>query len=116
MLVAAAALFPGSALWHCLKTEGPFSGVYGWPTKPGMTSASPNRSCPHSGKGCCAWRKLLLATRGDGSFDFSIPGGDEAEVVYVDQTTGFQPPATTHLNSDQMTLRGLAVAVVTLPN
>ena len=44
-----------------------------------------------------------------------LPGGNGAEVMYVDQTTGFQPPATAHLNADQMTLRGLGVAVVTLP-
>jgi hypothetical protein len=60
-------------------------------------------------------RKLLLANKRDRSFDFSIPGGDGAEVVYVDRTTGSQPPVTTHLKGDRMTLRGLAVAVVTLP-
>ena len=59
-------------------------------------------------------RKLLLVNKRDRSFDLSIPGGDGAEVTYVDQTTGFQPPATAHLTGDQVTLRGLGVAVVTL--
>jgi hypothetical protein len=60
-------------------------------------------------------RKLLLVNQRDRDFDLSIAGSNGAEVMYVDQTTGFQPPATAHLNADQTTLRGLAVAVVTLP-
>jgi hypothetical protein len=60
-------------------------------------------------------RKVLLVNKRDRSFDCSIPGGDGAEVAFVDQTTGSQPPATTHLKGGQITLRGLAVAVVTLP-
>jgi hypothetical protein len=60
-------------------------------------------------------RKLLLVNKRDRNFDLSIAGGDGAEVTYVDQTTGFQPPATAHLNGDQLSLRGLAVAVVSLP-
>ena len=58
-------------------------------------------------------RKLLLVNERDRDFDLSIAGSTGAEVAYVDQTTGFQPPATAHMNADQMTLRGLAVAVVT---
>lgn len=60
-------------------------------------------------------RKLLLVNQRDRDFDLSIAGGNGADVIYVDQTTGFQPPATSHLNADQTTLRGLGVAVVTLP-
>jgi len=60
-------------------------------------------------------RKLLLVNKRDRNFDMSIPGGDGAEVTYVDQTTGFEPPATARLNSDQITLRGLAVAIVSPP-
>ncbi|MGD0010547.1 MAG: glycosyl hydrolase family 39 [Terriglobia bacterium] len=60
-------------------------------------------------------RKLLLVNERDRDFDLSIAGSNGAEVVVVDQTTGFQPPATANLNADQITLRGLAVAVVTLP-
>jgi hypothetical protein len=60
-------------------------------------------------------RKLLLVNERDRNFDLSIPGGNGAENVYVDQTTGFQPPAKVHLNSDQVALPGLAVAVVSFP-
>ena len=60
-------------------------------------------------------RKLLLVNQRDRDFDLSIAGSSGADATYVDQTTGFEPPATSHLNADQMTLRGLAVAVVTLP-
>jgi hypothetical protein len=59
-------------------------------------------------------RKLLLVNKRDRSFEVSVPGGKGAEVRYVDQTTGFQPPAVSHLNADQVTLQGLSVAVVTL--
>jgi hypothetical protein len=60
-------------------------------------------------------RKLLLVNQRDRDFEVSIVGSNGADVVYVDQTTGFQPPATSHMNAEQITLRGLAVAVVTLP-
>jgi hypothetical protein len=60
-------------------------------------------------------RKLLLVNQRDRNFDLSIPGSNGAEVMYVDQTTGFQPAGTSHLNAEQSTLRGLAVAVLTLP-
>jgi hypothetical protein len=60
-------------------------------------------------------RKLLLVNKRDRNFDLSIMAGSGAEVAYVDQTTAFQPPATSHLNADQIELRGLAVAAVTLP-
>jgi len=56
----------------------------------------------------------LLVNQRDRDFDLPIPGGNGGQVMYVDQTTGFQPPATAHLNADQTTLHGLAVAVVTL--
>ena len=60
-------------------------------------------------------RKILLVNKRDRNFDLSIPGGDGSEVTYVDQTTGFEPPATARLNGDQMALRGLAVAIVSIP-
>jgi len=59
-------------------------------------------------------RKLLLVNQRDRDFDVAIPGGSGGEVVYVDQTTGFQPPAKSHLDADRITLLGLGVAVVTL--
>jgi hypothetical protein len=60
-------------------------------------------------------RKLLLVNQRDRSFDLSIAESNGAEMAYVDQITGFQPPATSRLTADQTTLRWLAVAVVTLP-
>jgi len=60
-------------------------------------------------------RKLLLVNQRDLDFDLSIAGSSGADVVYVDQTTGSQPPGTSHLSADQVTLRRLAVAVVALP-
>jgi hypothetical protein len=59
--------------------------------------------------------KLLLINKRDREFALTITGGSGADMAYVDQTTGFQPPATAHLTGDETTLRGLAVAVVTLP-
>jgi len=38
-----------------------------------------------------------------------------AEVHYVDQTTGFDPPGTATLTGDTLKLNGFSVAVVTLP-
>jgi hypothetical protein len=59
-------------------------------------------------------RKLLLVNKRDRDFEVSIPGGDGAEVRYVDQTTGLQPPVVSPVNAGQVTLRGFSVAVVTL--
>jgi hypothetical protein len=59
-------------------------------------------------------RKLLLVNKRDRAFELSIPGGNGAQFSYVDQATGFQPPAVSRLNGDQITLRGLSVVVVTL--
>jgi hypothetical protein len=57
--------------------------------------------------------KLLLVNKRDRSFEVAIPGGDGAEIAYIDQTTGFQPPAVAQLSGDHATLAGLGVAVVT---
>ena len=59
-------------------------------------------------------RKISLVNKRDRSFELSIPEGEGARVEYVDQTTGFGPPATTLLKNNQLTAKGLAVAVVTL--
>jgi len=58
---------------------------------------------------------VLLVNKRNRSFDLVIAGGNGAEVTYVDQATGFQPPATSRLSGDHIKLQGLAVAVVTLP-
>jgi hypothetical protein len=59
-------------------------------------------------------RKVLLVNKRDRGFTVSIPGAANGHVDVVDQQTGFHPPATSELHSDEVTLRGLAVEVVTL--
>jgi len=44
----------------------------------------------------------------------SISGAAGGHVEVVDQETAFQPPAAGQLRSDEVTLGGVAVAVVTL--
>jgi hypothetical protein len=58
--------------------------------------------------------RLLLINKRDRVFDYTIPGIAGADVAYIDQTTGFQPPATRHLSGENLALQGLSVAVVTL--
>lgn len=60
-------------------------------------------------------RKILLVNKRDREFEVSFAGVEAGEVSFVDQTTGFQPPASGHLSSGRLTLRGFGVAVVTLP-
>jgi Glycosyl hydrolases family 39 len=64
----------------------------------------------HDGK-----RKVLLVNKRDRKFDVSVAGAAGARLVYVDQTTGFQPPAATTMTGETMSLGGYSVAVVTLP-
>jgi len=59
--------------------------------------------------------KVLLVNKRDRNVDLSIPGATGAQLDYVDVTTGFQPPVSTKLDSDRVTLHGFSVAVVTLP-
>ena len=58
--------------------------------------------------------KVLLANKRDCTFVISVPGAAGGHVEVVDQQTAFQPPAGGKLRSDEVTLGGLAVAVVTL--
>jgi hypothetical protein len=60
-------------------------------------------------------RKILFVNKRDRTFELSLSGAVGATVETVDQTTAFQPPASSHLSGDQLKLSGLAVAVVTLP-
>ncbi len=59
--------------------------------------------------------KLLLVNKRDRTVVASIPGASGGRLEVVDQQTAFQPPAAGQLSSDDVTLSGLAVAVVTLP-
>ncbi len=58
--------------------------------------------------------KVLLVNKRDRSFVVTVPGAAAGHVDVVDQQTAFQPPARGQLYSDEVTLGGLAVAVVTL--
>ena len=58
--------------------------------------------------------KVLLVNKRDRTFAVSIPGAAAGHVDVVDQQTAFQPPAGRELASDEVTVGGLAVAVVTL--
>jgi hypothetical protein len=58
--------------------------------------------------------KVLLVNKRDRTFVVSIPGAATGHIDVVDQQTAFQPPAGGQLRSDEVTLGGLAVAVVTL--
>jgi hypothetical protein len=57
----------------------------------------------------------LLVNKRNRSFDVSVVGASGGQVDCVDQTTGFQPPASMKLSSDTVKLSGFSVAVVTLP-
>jgi hypothetical protein len=60
-------------------------------------------------------RRLLLVNKRDRAFDLVVSGASGGQIDFVDQTTGFGPPGSVRLEGDEVTLRGLAVAVVTLP-
>jgi hypothetical protein len=59
-------------------------------------------------------KKLLLVNKRDRVFEVSVPEGQGCEISYVDQSTGFQPPASAHLSEDRLSLSGFEVAVVNL--
>ncbi|MFI5092904.1 MAG: glycosyl hydrolase family 39 [Candidatus Acidiferrales bacterium] len=60
-------------------------------------------------------RKILLINKRDRDFGVSVVGGAGGQLEAVDVTTGFQPPTGAKLASDEFTLHGFSVAVVTLP-
>jgi hypothetical protein len=60
-------------------------------------------------------RRALLVNKRDRPFEISVPGATGGQEEYVDQTTAFDPPASIKLMTDTVTLKGLSVAVVTLP-
>ncbi len=59
-------------------------------------------------------RKLLLINKRDRAFEVAIPGSQGAGVTFVDQSTGFQPPASASLSENPMNVSGYEVAVVNL--
>ncbi len=60
-------------------------------------------------------RKVLLVNKHDRTLVASLPGAAGGRLEVVDQQTALQPPAVSQLPGDDVTLSGLAVAVVTLP-
>jgi hypothetical protein len=60
-------------------------------------------------------RRVLLVNKRDRPFEVSIPNARGGQVDRVDQTTAFQPPASSKLDGDKITLGGFSVAAVTLP-
>jgi hypothetical protein len=64
----------------------------------------------HDGK-----KRVLLVNKRDRTFEITVTGATGGQEDYVDQTTGFQPPASAKLSSDNLKLAGYSVAVVTLP-
>ena len=60
-------------------------------------------------------RRLLLVNKRDRAASLVVSGASGGQVEYVDQTTGFGPPALGAALERQVALNGLAVAVVTLP-
>ena len=58
--------------------------------------------------------KVLLVNKRDQTWMITIPGAAAGQVEVVDQQTAFQPPARGQLRGNEVTLGGLAVAVVTL--
>jgi hypothetical protein len=60
-------------------------------------------------------RKILLVNKRDRDFGVSVVGAAGGQLEAVDVTTGFKPPTAAKLASDEFTLHGFSVAVVTLP-
>ncbi len=59
-------------------------------------------------------RKILLVNKRDRELSISVPGATGSRMEYVDQTTAYEPPASTRIQTDTVTLRPQAVAVITL--
>ncbi|MGA9354870.1 MAG: glycosyl hydrolase family 39 [Terriglobales bacterium] len=61
-------------------------------------------------------KKLLIVNKRDRVTRLLVRGAVHSRMEIVDQSTGFNPPFSSELSSEHLTLSGLAVAVVTLPN
>jgi hypothetical protein len=59
-------------------------------------------------------RRVLLVNKRNRPFEVTIPGASGGQLDRVDQTTALQPPASSKLSDEKVTLGGFAVAVVTL--
>jgi len=59
--------------------------------------------------------RVLLVNKRDRALEVSIKGADGSQIDFVDNTTGFGPPASAKASGDTIALNGYAVAAVTLP-
>jgi hypothetical protein len=59
-------------------------------------------------------RRVLLVNKRNREMQVQLQGASGGKMEYADQTTGFNPPATASLDSDNITLNGFSVAAVTL--
>ena len=60
-------------------------------------------------------RKLLLINKRDRGFEIELAEANGTRVEVVDQTNAMRPAAISKIDGNKIALRGLAVAVVTLP-
>ena len=60
-------------------------------------------------------RRMLLVNKRDRDIEILVAGAAGARQDYVDLTTKFDPPSSAKVEGEKITLRGLAVVVVTLP-
>jgi len=60
-------------------------------------------------------RRLLLVNKRNRDISISVRGAAGGQQESVDVTTAFQPPSKSKLNSDDLTLRGFAVSLITFP-
>jgi len=59
-------------------------------------------------------KRVLLVNKSQNSVEVQFAGATGAQMEYVDQTTGFDPPKKASLDSDKIALHGFSVAVLTL--
>jgi hypothetical protein len=60
-------------------------------------------------------RRLLLVNKRNRDVSFRVTGAAGSQVESVDVRTGFKPPSQAKLNSENVTLHGFAVSLITLP-
>jgi len=60
-------------------------------------------------------KRVLIINKRDRAATVSIAGAKGGEIRFVDQSSGFGPPKTAKLSSDDVTIDGFSVSVATLP-
>jgi hypothetical protein len=61
-------------------------------------------------------KKILIVNKRDLTAHLLLPGAIRGHIEVVDQGTGYNPPRSSDVDSEHLTLSGFAVAIVTLPN